>query len=357
MTEFHEGGGQNEIAFEAIDAEIFRIPDEKTRLNTLQSYFFPRLERLVKRLVEKGRAVYDIDPLEDMTFAYRPAHRKDAANVKDYAEVYIGLTPGKSSDALQVFHEDGTPFLYSPSFLVVVVNPAGALRMSFRPYWYKVDAQFRRHLHAAVTECWDLLGPVMEMARIAPVAPQCWTPLRDTLLGSCRWDSPLLHFPLSESMWLGLSNLPFLALFPLLDTGARLARDRQVRLRALVEKFQRWVEEFPEDQERSGRAGAGGEQEVFPSIVLPDLDSYRMIRAGKWYQILARDNFTCRTCGRSAQKDGVVLHVDHIKPRSKGGTDDPSNLQTLCLKCNIGKSDTDEPSTGRMEEKGAGWSG
>jgi 5-methylcytosine-specific restriction endonuclease McrA len=38
----------------------------------------------------------------------------------------------------------------------------------------------------------------------------------------------------------------------------------------------------------------------------------------------------------------LLLHVDHIKPRSLGGTNDPDNLQTLCRKCNIGKSNKDD---------------
>ncbi|WP_343324290.1 HNH endonuclease signature motif containing protein [Streptococcus sp. Marseille-P8640] len=35
----------------------------------------------------------------------------------------------------------------------------------------------------------------------------------------------------------------------------------------------------------------------------------------------------------------VVLHVDHIIPWSKGGETVLGNLQTLCSKCNLGKSD------------------
>ena len=139
-----EGGGQHEmIAFEAIDAEIFGIPDPKTRLNTLQQYFFPRLERHVKRLVEKVQDVYKIDPLEDMTFSYRPANRKDASIVKDYGEVHIGLTPKRTSEPLQVYHDDGSPFLFGPSLLAVVVNPTRGLRIAFRPYMYKVDVRFQ----------------------------------------------------------------------------------------------------------------------------------------------------------------------------------------------------------------------
>jgi predicted restriction endonuclease len=56
--------------------------------------------------------------------------------------------------------------------------------------------------------------------------------------------------------------------------------------------------------------------------------------------VMKRDSFKCRLCGASpALKPGLVLHVDHIKPLSKGGDTVLENLQTLCDKCNIGKSD------------------
>ena len=61
------------------------------------------------------------------------------------------------------------------------------------------------------------------------------------------------------------------------------------------------------------------------------------------YDVMKRDNFRCTICGRSAD-DGVTLHVDHIKPVSKGGKTEMSNLRTLCDYCNLGKSDKYDPS-------------
>lgn len=48
--------------------------------------------------------------------------------------------------------------------------------------------------------------------------------------------------------------------------------------------------------------------------------------------VLRRDG-KCRACG--ATED---LTLDHIIPRSKGGTDDEENLQALCRSCNSGKN-------------------
>lgn len=56
------------------------------------------------------------------------------------------------------------------------------------------------------------------------------------------------------------------------------------------------------------------------------------------YDVFSRDNFRCRLCGASPAADPkVLLQVDHIIPKSKGGSADISNLQTLCSSCNYGK--------------------
>ena len=54
-------------------------------------------------------------------------------------------------------------------------------------------------------------------------------------------------------------------------------------------------------------------------------------------QVLQRDGLRCTFCGRSAPE--VKLHVDHIEPVSKGGSNEMDNLQALCEECNLAKSD------------------
>jgi hypothetical protein len=58
------------------------------------------------------------------------------------------------------------------------------------------------------------------------------------------------------------------------------------------------------------------------------------------WRVMNRDRFRCQCCGRSpALEHGVVLHVDHVKPWSKGGPTRDDNLRTLCDRCNLGKAD------------------
>jgi hypothetical protein len=55
------------------------------------------------------------------------------------------------------------------------------------------------------------------------------------------------------------------------------------------------------------------------------------------FEVFKRDSFKCQYCG--AEAPNVLLHIDHIKPVAKGGTNDITNLITACVACNSGKRD------------------
>jgi hypothetical protein len=56
------------------------------------------------------------------------------------------------------------------------------------------------------------------------------------------------------------------------------------------------------------------------------------------FEVLKRDNHTCRYCGGVAPD--AILTVDHVLPISLGGSDDPTNLVAACRDCNMGKAST-----------------
>ena len=58
------------------------------------------------------------------------------------------------------------------------------------------------------------------------------------------------------------------------------------------------------------------------------------------YEVLKRAGFRCEPCGISA--DDRAIEVDHIQPRKHSGTDDRTNLQALCFKCNANKGARDD---------------
>jgi diadenosine tetraphosphate (Ap4A) HIT family hydrolase/5-methylcytosine-specific restriction endonuclease McrA len=66
------------------------------------------------------------------------------------------------------------------------------------------------------------------------------------------------------------------------------------------------------------------------------------------YDILKKAQFRCELCGISAEEK--ALEVDHIIPRNKGGSDDTSNLQSLCYSCNAMKRDRDDTDFRKVRE-------
>lgn len=70
-----------------------------------------------------------------------------------------------------------------------------------------------------------------------------------------------------------------------------------------------------------------------------DSDAWKQVR----YRVLQKHGARCLVCG-ATRRDGVRLHVDHIKPRSLHPELEleESNLQVLCEPCNIGKLNRDE---------------
>lgn len=63
-------------------------------------------------------------------------------------------------------------------------------------------------------------------------------------------------------------------------------------------------------------------------------------------QILKRDGYRCVICGRG-KKEGVELHVDHIRPKYLGGKAIIENGQTLCAQHNFIKKSLKQTETGK----------
>jgi 5-methylcytosine-specific restriction enzyme A len=54
--------------------------------------------------------------------------------------------------------------------------------------------------------------------------------------------------------------------------------------------------------------------------------------------VFDRDNHQCKSCGQTTK-----LSIDHIVPLASGGSNDISNLQTLCRSCNSRKKHYFDP--------------
>lgn len=69
--------------------------------------------------------------------------------------------------------------------------------------------------------------------------------------------------------------------------------------------------------------------------------------------ILARDEMLCQPC-LAKNKLTKATEVDHIIPKAQGGTDDESNLQSICEDCHRDKTilDRGQKPRPRIDSKG-----
>lgn len=73
--------------------------------------------------------------------------------------------------------------------------------------------------------------------------------------------------------------------------------------------------------------------------------------------VLDRNGYTCQMCGAAAGEPHPYdptrktrLHIGHIKDKSLGGDDDPSNLRAICSVCNEGAANItpERPSASKL---------
>lgn len=96
----------------------------------------------------------------------------------------------------------------------------------------------------------------------------------------------------------------------------------------------------PEVWAKKNRKKQAERDEFRSETGVPDSEFYtspawRKVR----YEALQASDGKCQLCGRG-KHDGIILHVDHVQPRSRFPklALELSNLQVLCEDCNMGKS-------------------
>lgn len=93
----------------------------------------------------------------------------------------------------------------------------------------------------------------------------------------------------------------------------------------------------------------GVTQAVFWRKGFAETNGYRAAPSGSdWIspkirrELYERDSWTCYLCGHCVDREGDpngnhAPSLDHVIPRSAGGSDDPENLRTCCRSCNSRK--------------------
>ena len=147
------------------------------------------------------------------------------------------------------------------------------------------------------------------------------------------------YFKNLEEVWIKLGRQPKYndMLKPLSKYVGSAYEQRFGTWRKALERFIEYVNK--EDTQPLTREIAIINPSAVPQDSFEKHKTKRNISSRLRFIVMKRDNFKCKSCGRSPATDPkVILHVDHVVAYSSGGETLPENLQTLCSICNIGKS-------------------
>jgi hypothetical protein len=305
---------------------------------------FPRLEFLLRYTLEFVQDIYDVNPYETMTFVYKPSNRKNAKENFDFDEAHIGISGKRDPNRqLTIKRTDSKPFAFHPTYLTYNIVPDGGIYVNLLPFRQNVDKHFIEKVSNLCRENINALTPILALNHISYTPAHRFITLENIFVNDefesfeIELYSPIHFFPANFERGLEKLIIAFIALYPLVDSFVAIGEGRTPQLTQMLNKFSEWWLQDSEENTEDEEVTANFDIEL---ANIPELESYKFIRAGVWWSVLARDNWTCCSCGRTPA-DGITLEVDHILPRSKGGTDSIDNLQTLCKKCNIGKSNKD----------------
>ena len=331
-----------DVEFEYADRKVFDIEDPRTRARALRRYFFPKLNVLLNSGRSLISSIYGEDALEVFTEAQRPKPKEGDWDTHSYEELHLGLVGVRVEEGLALVGSNKKPVQYGISHLWFEVFRRGTIGVTFYPMMYGKDARFEKQVSEAFREYGDALSTISLATFVSN--PTCLhfgsfsEALEPKALRAEPFCSRGFDFPVRGDNGLEALVMTFAALFPFQKLVTDLSMRHELTIENDLDALWGWwgdqaveamiPERFHIERIRPQSAPTQSDWES---------DERVMITGAQRFRILDRDDYRCLACGRNPESDGVVLHVDHIKPRSKGGTDDDDNLQTLCAECNLGK--------------------
>jgi hypothetical protein len=156
--------------------------------------------------------------------------------------------------------------------------------------------------------------------------------LAQTLTGSSKWKSKIIGMDISDAVW---------------DRFVKHAKNKD-KHREKTKKKPKTVNKMTVDRDQFWKPEARDipkAKKAKKKKNKKQYSSYKDFYSSKEWRklrvrVLEKYGCKCMMCGRSPKVHGVVIHVDHIKPRSKYPELelDITNLQILCEDDNLGKS-------------------
>ena len=171
---------------------------------------------------------------------------------------------------------------------------------------------------------------------------QCQIKLAQSYTGNRSWKKELIGLNVTDEFWAKFVSL-----------GSKTKREafskKPINAVSLADGWS-WKPENTDVPKLKIKENPKASKRKVKKKLISRLDNDKFYISPEWRSLRARvlEKYECKCmmCGRSPKIHKIIIHVDHIRPRSKHPelSLEISNLQILCEDCNIGKSnryDTD----------------
>lgn len=345
------------IGFDESDQNLFQVDEPRLRAEAIQYSILPRLRRILDEGSSLIRDIYGIETFDDSIVSYSPHFRKKRKN--ELALLYPAAHTcfgGKrtSHKWFGMERKDKKPIHIVPFTYGFMLSEKG-LAILLQNHWltglcaksYKKIFHFHlRYEHLVHTMSYRAnMKPQLiygdERGFISTFQEHYRFMLQIGRYDNC-YNSVPEKFPITPTTLRSILQC-FAVFYPVYDSYLQIAMGKPVRLYSLIAKLNEYaIENFDKEETKATDPKA---KDIIADTIKQAArkaaeSKIRVMPAIRW-QVFQRDQWKCVSCGRTAL-DGIILHVDHIVPRSKNGTENLHNLQTLCHLCNIGKSNKDK---------------
>lgn len=344
----------DDITFDESDRNLFQVDDARLRADALQHSILPRLHVLMNECISSIRRVYEVEVLEDSIVSYYPHFRRNRERELKhlYDAAYVGLGGKRTKNKWHGFERRNEKEVQIVPFRFGLYLSQEGLSLFLENSWAKglAEESYRKlfdfHLrHESLIHrlCyWCKIEPELywgdDLPALSTLAEHYEFMLQNRFFNNHFGSILPIPYPITSSTLKAVIE-DYTVFFPVYDSYIQIAKAFQPRFNELIAKSNRWLHQKAHEKD---------EEEV-PQF-LTDLDKTKakeaaeqktkVMPAMRW-QVFQRDNWKCVACGRGSHHD-VILQVDHILPRSKGGKDTIENFQTLCHICNSGKSNKND---------------
>jgi len=356
-----------DIAFDESDKNLFQIDDLRLKADAIKYSILPKLHILTHHAILKIKEIYDIDVLEDSHIPQSPNFRTKRDNdlKLDYDWACVGLTGKRIKGKWHGFkRKDGKPVQIEPFVYQFMLSKRG-LGIYLQCYETRLsDDSYSKILHFHLqfeglihTLCYNTGIVPFQLSwgegcePFSPFAEYYQWMIDKKMFFNDFCIAHDIAFPIMPD---DLSELVdrFAWFYPVYDSYIQIAKGEEVRFIQLIEWLNQWYRKNAESEDAQSQNPQNeiksNEEEIIKAKDLAE-QKIKVMPAMRW-RVFQRDKWKCVSCGRSAAND-VILHVDHIIPRSKGGKDELDNYQTLCHICNIGKSNKDDTNLRKLNKK------